>query len=314
LTEGKGAEQLHITRRRLLRSALILGPAAYLAACNRSAAVPEPTPSRLLNATPGQLTAVAAASDLAVGVDQRFPIGIIDENNRPISDATVQLAFFKVTGPSTAELRARADTTYRESPGLEGRGVFVSRADFNEAGDWGVAAQVTEPGREPREALIAFKVKPKSSTPSIGDPVPHSHTLTANTPAEVERICSARPGDDYHHLSIDQALDQGKPLAVLFATPGFCTSRTCGPSLDVLDKLHAMYPGTANYIHVEVLKDGHPPQDGGPWQYVPSVDEWGLPSEPWLFLIDDTGRLVDKFEASITVGEVQPVFAKLVGG
>jgi len=313
LTEGKGAERLHITRRRLLRSALLLGPAAYLAACNQTGKAPEPTPSRLLNATPGQLTAVPAASDLGAGKDLRFPIGIIDENNRPITDATVQLAFFKVTGPSTAELRGRADTTYRETPGLEGRGVYVTRADFDEAGDWGVVAQVAQPGRDPREVRVAFKVKPKSSTPSIGDPVPHSHTLTANTRDEVERICSARPGDDYHHLSIDQALDQGKPLVVLFATPGFCTSRTCGPSLDVLDTLHSMYPANANYIHVEVLKDGHPPQDGGAWQYVPAVDEWGLPSEPWLFLIDDTGRLVDKFEASITAGEIQPVLAKLVG-
>ena len=60
------SEQL--TRRRLLQAAFALGPAAYLAACNRPTASPPQSPTRsgVLNPTPGQLTGVPAASDLAV--------------------------------------------------------------------------------------------------------------------------------------------------------------------------------------------------------------------------------------------------------
>jgi hypothetical protein len=45
---------------------------------------------------------------------------------------------------------------------------------------------------------------------------------------------------------------------------------------------------------------------------VPTVGEWGLPSEPWLFVVDADGRLVEKFEGSITLEEVSPTLARVL--
>lgn len=270
---------------------------------------PGAAPGRVaaLQGTPGQLTAALATSDLAVGTDQRFLLVIIGPDNALVTDAEVDLAFFKVTGPGTAQLRSTATSEMKPTPGLPGRGVYLARADFDEAGEWGVAARVARPAAEPAEVRISFQIKERSATPRIGDPVPASRTLTGTTEREIEAFSSARPVDpSLYRLSIADAISARKPFAVLFATPGFCTSRTCGPSLDVLQALKGRFGTDANFIHVEIYKDGRP------GEMVPSVAEWGLPSEPWLFLVDADGRLAEKLEGSITVDEAAPALARLL--
>jgi hypothetical protein len=248
-----------------------------------------------------------------VGQNQRFLLALIGPDNRPVTDAAVDLAFFKLTGPGQAQLRSRAAATFYESPELAEveRGVYVARADFEEPGDWGVQAEVARPQGEPSEVRATFRVRPKAATPGMGDRVPASKTLTGTSAAEIEKFSSARPVDvSLYRLSIADALAQARPLVVLFASPGFCTSRTCGPSLDVLQDLRQRYGDQANFIHVEIYKDGRPNEK---LETVPAVEEWGLPSDPWLFIVDANGRLVDKFEGSITVEETAPILDRVLG-
>jgi hypothetical protein len=258
----------------------------------------------------GQVNAALPASDLAVGENQRFLIALIGPGNQLINDAKVELAFLKITGPESAQLRTRATATYREPPGARGRGIYVARTDFDEAGDWGVAAVVERPGAQPFEVRTSFKVNPTSATPAIGQTVPASRTPTGRSAQEVESFCSARPGDvEFHQHSIADAIGQGKPTAILFATPGFCESMLCGPSLDALQVLRERYGDRVNLVHVEIYKDGRPNERR---EMVPSVSEWGLPSEPWLFVVGPDGRLADKLEGSITVEEATPAIDRLL--
>lgn len=287
-----------------------LGLALTVVSCNRPSI---PTSPSLLQPQPqgtaGQLTAILPATDLAVGPNQRFMVVLLGPDNRIVSDATVDLAFFKVTGPEQAQLRGRAPTQYREAPGADGRGAYVARAEFDEPGQWGVAAQVLQPGQPPTELRLNFEVKDKSSTPGRGEVVPPSQTLTGTTPGEIERFSSARPADPkLYRLSVADALRERRPLVVLFATPGFCTSRLCGPSLEVLQTLQAEFDGLANFIHVEIYKDGRP---NDRFELVAAVNEWGLTSEPWLFVVGADGRLADKFEGNITAQEVRPLLEGL---
>jgi len=313
--DSHGSERLAGSAERGTKTVALLGVfAALVVGCAPGVSAPATATGRLLSqpGETGKLTAVLPSSDLAVGANQRFLLALIGPDNRPVTDATVELAFFKVTGPSQAQLRSQAVGTFYGSPALSavGRGVYVARTDFNEAGDWGVALGVTRPGEESTELRVSFSVKERSATPAVGQPAPLSRTLTATTTADVERFCSARPGDDFHQLSIDQALAQRRPLVALFATPGFCTSRVCGPSLDVLTELHQEYGDRANFVHVEIYKDGRPNEKQ---EMVSTVQEWGLPSEPWLFIVDGNGRVAEKFEGGATVEEVSPMLARVLG-
>ena len=95
------------------------------------------------------------------------------------------------------------------------------------------------------------------------------------------------------------------PAVVVFATPAFCLTAVCGPQVSVLSQLKEQYSGRANFIHVEVVKDPHLVQGGRPSvEFVEAVKEWGLPTEPWTFIIDKEGLVQAKFEAFATLGEL----------
>ncbi len=245
-----------------------------------------------------------------MGPNQRFLVALIGPGNQLVTDAKVELDFFKITGTNSAQLRSRAEATYLEPPGAPGRGIYVARTDFDEPGDWGVEANVVRPTGPQPPIRVSFKVKPKSDTPAIGEPVPASQTPVGHTAQEVESFCSARPPDpEFHQLTIADAITQGKPAVILFATPGFCESMLCGPSLESLKALRGRYGDQVNYIHVEIYKDGRPNERR---EMVPAVAEWGLTTEPWLFVVGPDGRLADKFEGSITVEESAPVLNRLL--
>jgi hypothetical protein len=217
-----------VPRRDALRLAVMASAGiagAWLAGCTGQARIVEPSTAGAPvsakvvapTAQAGRLVGVLPSSDVAVGTNVRFLLGILDDGNRPVSNAAVQLKFFKFLDEATGQLRAEAPATFRGSPQLGDRGLYVARVDLDEAGKWGVEVATQRPGQAAQTFRLTFDVKAQSQTPAIGAPAPTSQTATAATPAEAETVCSARPADEFHRLSIAQALAERKPLVVLFA-------------------------------------------------------------------------------------------------
>ena len=91
-----------------------------------------------------------------------------------------------------------------------------------------------------------------------------------------------------------------KPFVVVFATPKFCTSRTCGPVVDVVDAVRRRFRHTAvRFIHVEVYKRNNPTLGLNAF-----MRQWRLPSEPWIFLVGADGRIKAKLAGPVSVGEL----------
>jgi len=91
------------------------------------------------------------------------------------------------------------------------------------------------------------------------------------------------------------------PFVLVFATPKYCTSRTCGPAVDVVDTVRKRFaPRGVRFIHVEIY-EGLDPARG----VNRHVREWGLPNEPWTFLVGRDGRVKAKFEGSVSVRELE---------
>ncbi|MEC9272727.1 MAG: hypothetical protein VYB63_07375, partial [Chloroflexota bacterium] len=62
----------------------------------------------------------------------------------------------------------------------------------------------------------------------------------------------------------------------------------------------------ANYIHVEVFEDPHLAEGQRPTGgLIAAVDEWGLPTEPWTFIIDGQGLVQVKFEQFTAADEIE---------
>ena len=53
------------------------------------------------------------------------------------------------------------------------------------------------------------------------------------------------------------------------------------------------------FIHVEAFRDNDPRKGYNRW-----MRQWGLPSEPWTFLVGRDGRVTAKFEGALSEAEL----------
>ena len=295
------------------RGSLFFGVLLLVAlACSSATSTPTATPTQPAGGP--EFSAILVTRDLAVG-DNRVVFGLVDRNGMPVRapQAEVRAVYFPTTDQTTEEERGAATAKFIRWPTGQ-QGVFSTRLDFDVAGFWGLEVTTTREDGAPVVARNAFEVLEISSTPSIGAPAPRSVTPTLDGVDDLATITSdPAPDPGLYRLSIDEALDAGQPLVVTFSTPAFCLTATCGPQVKVISELKDQYPDRANFIHVEVLKDPHLSQGGRSFDdFVPTVAEWGLPNEPWTFIIDKEGRVHAKFEAFTTVEEIEAALKEVL--
>jgi hypothetical protein len=274
--------------------------ALLLAACDSSAA-PGPSPAS------SQLQAVVAASELVVGSQQRVPIGVTDHNT-PVSDATVHVRSFVLNG-TTGTFKGESDAPFK-GEGLQGAGTYVAHLTFDKAGDWGVEVTASRPNGAHMTARLPMNVLALPVVPGVGQAAPATHNPTARDVADVETIDSGRPPDDMHQLSIADAIQQHRPALVVFATPAYCTSNTCGPEIKVVQGLEPAYRDRLAFIHVEIYRDYKP--DPSKRQLAQAVVDWRLQTEPWVFLIDSKGVIRSRFEGPSASDELTAAIDQLL--
>jgi hypothetical protein len=275
----------------------------------------------------GEVFPVITNSTLAIG-ENRLSLGLLDQEDVPVLDAEVHLRFFDLTGDEPV-LSSEADSRYipvelsfiDEQSGKEKRlvgsnGVYVTQVSFDTAGDWGLQLDVTlADGRQLEPIPFRFNVLEETTELAIGEPAPASRQLTLADVNDVTEIDSSFPSRPHmHETTVADALATGKPIVVAFATPAFCESRTCGPVMDtVMDPLHEKYQDQAVFIQIEPfsLKEL---REGSARIPVPATEEWGLRTEPWVFVIDRQGKVAAKFEGIIALDEVESVLARVLEG
>ena len=136
--------------------------------------------------------------------------------------------------------------------------------------------------------------------PRVGTPAPRSRNRIATDVSELKQIDSSEPPDPrLHQTRIGDAIAQGKPQMIVFATPRYCTSRVCGPVVDVVRTLIPAYGDRVVFIHEEIW------ESGSLQKLSPTVEEWNLRSEPWIFVVDGTGTVRARFEGLTTRRELE---------
>jgi hypothetical protein len=156
------------------------------------------------------------------------------------------------------------------------------------------------PGSSDVHGLGDFIVQRRSHSPPVGARAPASDTPTLGT-APIRKLTTAVPPDRaLLRYSVADSLRRHVPFVVTFATPAFCTSKTCGPVVDVVDHVRREFAGSnIRFIHVEIYKDNNPVKGWNRW-----VLQWRLPTEPWTFVVGRDGRIKAKFEGALSVGEL----------
>jgi len=249
--------------------------------------------------------------------DERFGFGLFDVGGAQITDATVavyaaQGASGQALGPFPAKIESLktepefvAETTAED----DAKVVFVADVPFDEAGEWRLAAVIEQP-----DGLVAARfntsvlVQEQQRIPDVGEPAPTMHTPTlAEVGGDVESIDTRVPASTMHGDDLADVLGE-KPVVLLFATPLLCQSRVCGPVVDVAEQVKAEYGDDVAFIHQEIYVDNQP----GPENLRPQVKDYGLPTEPWLFVIDRNGDVTTRIEGAFSVSELENALKPLV--
>jgi hypothetical protein len=288
------------------RRAFVVGGAAFLAAAacggndsddaDRPAiSVTSSKPSQELNML------VASVPILATAPDERVALMVLRGQEPVPADAAVEVLFGQVQGQSVGQTIGPFKAE-RHGDGLT-RPYYLVRATFPAAGNY--AIQGTVDGEEVLAALEAVDPA-KDGAPRIGQPLLSTKTPTKADPMGLDPLCTATPACPLHEVSLDAALAEKKPVALLFGTPAFCKTDTCGPVLDVLIDEMKPYADRMRFIHVEIYTDRTLKTTTAP------VQAYNLPGEPFLFLAGADGVVRERIPGPYDRAEVRAALAKTV--
>ncbi len=192
------------------------------------------------------------------------------------------------------------------------RGTFVSEVEFDRPGTWRLDIMAEGPDAT-GWAAQEFEVLEQSPVPAIGAAAPLSDNKTLSAFGDLALITTDySPDESLYQVTVREAIEGPLPTVVVFASPAFCTTATCGPQVDTVSELGAKYNGQANFIHVEIYDNPDEIQgDLTRARIAATVDEWGLTmlphwfNESWTFVLDTDGLVQDRFEGFATLVELE---------
>jgi hypothetical protein len=271
------------------------------------------------------LQPLITTSELIVG-ENRFGFGLA-KANKLLENADVQLRIYSLDGPDphlVAETNAlynsirtaeRGESVHRHADGTshvhsadsDVRGLYISRLTFAHPGPWGIKLQARDDSGSLATARLTVMVSETSQTPALSSPAPRSRNLVAADVRDLRQIdTSQKPDPRLHRVRIVDAIAQRKPQLIVFATPQFCTSRMCGPVVEIVRQLLPEYNKQVAFAHQEIW------QDFASKKVFPTVEEWRLVSEPWIFIVDSDGIIRAKFEGLVTGRELEAALQEVL--
>ena len=265
-----------------------------------------PTPTATPAPAASEITPLLATTQLRVG-PQRVAF---------VLDSTTAL----ITAPEVLVRTSLAGTRFGETAvapfhlwPFGTRGSYATELTFDEPGEWRLDIHVDD-GTFMGDASLDLLVAERSSVRDIGELAPFSNTKTLQSEAgDLSRITtSSSPDPELYRTTVAEVLISGQPSVIVFASPAFCTSPTCGPQVETVSELRQLHAGEADFVHVEVYDNPHEIQgDLTRGEYAPALAAWGIDAVPgylnesWVFVLGRDGRITARFEGYASLGELE---------
>jgi hypothetical protein len=318
--------------KKLLRSAILTSLCATLVACGSAA--PSPSDSAggsarhgCIDAWPaaGQATSTGplpliANSDLAPG-PTRLIVGLLDGASFPLGSPawTLKSEVFDITTDGCTPLAAASSLPFTWAI-KDVRGFFIGTTNIPVgAREIGLVLSGTDAAGATVVIRVTAVVQSAGIAPRPGNKAPTVATpIAATDPHGVAGVSTdPNPRADFYSHSASELLATGTPFAIVFASPAFCVSQACGPTLAVMKAAADRHPGVV-IIHVEPYQMSWNGTrlipilaTGGGLQPTSVVDAWQLPVEPWVFTVGPDGRILRSLEGVISPEEIDAALAEL---
>ena len=267
------------------------------------------------------LLPVLVSNFVACGKSRLLFLYLDGQNNvKSAPDRTLKAAFYDL-GKDPGKPAATADGEFMWTIENE-RGMYAVNVELPEAGTWGVELTTEAPGSAAETTRFTFDVHDATPTVRVGEKAPASKTPTlADAGGDAKKISTdATPDPAFYQTSVADALAAHKPFMLIFATPKFCTSAQCGPTLEHFKAIAKDHPDVT-FINVEPyqLKDAggqlQPVLDANnALQPTDVTNEWGLLSEPWIFAVDRNGVVQGSYEILASQAELNAIFPVITKG
>jgi hypothetical protein len=303
--------------------------------CSSSPSESKPSASKTVGAGgPDELFAETASFETVKGTPQRVTFGLSTVDGRILHGGSIFVSFRpvdtkdKASDPAVpASYLAVAGAATSSDPASigaysDGVGVYAATYNFPTAGFW--TAQLRQSNGGKVLAETAVEVKAKNAIPDVGDPAPATQNPVAidGKPLRVPiNQIDSRSGPDalaeladplLHTEVIADLLAARRPFVVAVSTPAYCQSKFCGPITDLVDetaKARASTNSDLAFVHLEVFADA----TSG------TVNKWAAEwilndsegREPWVFLVNRTGKIAARFDNVMTREEFNTALAKI---
>lgn len=262
-------------------------------------------PAATIGGLAGQTTqaytlALPPNPELLIGPN-RLVFALLDKENAFVPGKHLKLYF----GRSQSDVARGPVPVKFEDDGLGDRAFYRATVDFPARGKWLVLVAEESAGKK-LGAGAEVQVTNQTDVLRLGDKALSVPTPTVADHRGLADICTREPEDPMHEISLDQALTNGKPTMLVFATPKYCASRVCGPVVDQVLRVRQDYADKANFVHAEVY------QTDPSGDFTEAMKAYKLKTEPWTFVIDAGGVVRGRFEGPVTTQELKDSMEQVV--
>jgi len=261
-----------------------------------------------------------ANSDLAPGAN-RLILGLIDSASFPLGSPawTLKSEIFDITADGCTPLAAASPLPFAWAI-TDVRGFFIGTTEIP-VGAREIGLVISGTDATGATVLVRFTslVQATGTAPRPGDAAPNVATpLAATSPQGVAGVSTdPDPRSDFYTNSAAALLATETPFLIAFASPAFCVSQACGPTLTLLKSAADRHPGVV-IVHVEPYQMSWNGTRlipvlaaGGGLQATSIVTAWQVPVEPWIFTVGRDGRILRSIEGIVSPEELDAALAEL---
>lgn len=288
-----------ISRRTFLHASSASALGLVAAACGRGSGGDAPkTLNDVIDGRPASMQVLSAGFETFSGSPQRVVFGLRAQDGTFFQGGSGQVW----AGRDRDERALGPFPLVFRGEGLDDRGVYVTEMTFPTDGTWLVIVEAT-PGGGSEQLLgpATLAVGQRTNMPRVGDEAISVATPTFDDARGVDPICTLTPAPcSMHGISLDVALANEKPTALIIATPRFCTSALCGPEVEILDGISKDLGDRIDFVHIELLKDDSNEtaerwaNNPHPDLFSPGAAAWNISEEPAIYLIDADATIVER--------------------
>ena len=280
---------------------------------------PSASPSTGPSPTPATAVRARLESTVVRAGPNRIVVTVSDPDNRELAapDVAASFTFSSTDDPALAPVGVQGTFIWVVRGG---KAAYVAEMTLPRPGAYDATITLDGPAGRIGSASFAMVAREQSPTPPIGAAAPSVRTpVAADVGGNLQLISSdVFPDPRFYEHSVDELLAAHEPFVFTIYSPAFCPTTACGPLLRYLKEIATELPAMT-FVHAQpyVMRDLggriQPEYEGNGYAWASWSQAYGIPVEPYVFVVGADGRIVASFELIVGSDEIRAAIRAALG-